>query len=643
VIGSGIGFAWHAYMNRLSTDRRQHWGPFLAALFLISSSTAEAQGSRVFDEERRVTALDVLVTFEAGAMREWVAGGPVPKEMSPDDFSILYDGEPSPVIAVDPSPSDWEIVVFFDAVLSSTVELRWAATVLAENAEQLTQLGTVTLIVADPEPVTRLAPTREADHLHAVLSQIAQTQRGVDELVALRGEVIAEFQREGSELTVETLAELVVGEGQRARERLETLLLTVVERESASSRRALILAHGGFDIYPEIFYEPLKKRRQGSVGQPVNDARQPAFEDGVDLVSATRETARTLAAYGWVLFHLRPPEKVLLKEGKRIGKFRLSGPGIVYDEANNRTFFKFFGATFEEHRKPERAEAYLELGSALEGQGKLEEAEDALRQALYYFSRDPRTAESQAEALVRLAKVLDAQNKNQEATAALDHASRLDPNRAIAAGYAPTLLEPQLPLKMLSRTTAGRVVRGAPALSDFLAELSRRVRLTYQVTGYPDGLLHTLKAQYHGPARRSLSHVGWARSATPEMVAAVRARRLLESGTNDGELQVEIGFQPEASGERDLRGQLRLSLETQTSRLSEAEAKPSVTLRVTVAFGYPDDEPSIVHHSPKTTAMSAAGWSQSLALQIPEGSAWLAVVVEDLQTGSWGGRLLELL
>ncbi len=633
-------------MNRLNTYRPRHRGSFLAVLVfvssLISSSGAAAQEPRVFDEERRVTALDLLVTFEAGAMREWAAGGTVPKELSPDDFTILYDGEPCPVIAVDASRGVWETVVFFDAVLSSTVELRWAASVLAENAEQLTQLGTVTIVVADPEPVTRLAPTRDTEHLHAVLSQIAQTQSGVDELVALRSEVVAEFQRDGSELTVETLAELAVGEAQRARERLETLLLSAVERESTSSHRALILAHGGFDIYPDVFYEPLKKRRQGLHSGPSSSEVSPAPVKSVDLVSATRETARTLAAYGWVIFHLRPPEKVLLKQGKRIGKFRLSGPGIVYDEANNRTFFKFFGATFEEHRKPERAEAYLELGSALEGQGKLEEAEDALRQALYYFSGDPRTAESQAEAFVRLAKVLDAQNKNQEATAALDHASRLDPNRAIEAGYAPTLLEPQLPMKLLSKTTTGRVVRGAPALSDFLAELSDRVRLTFQVAGYPDGLLHTLRAQYQGAARRGLSHAGWARSATPETVAAVRARRLLESGASDGELQVEIGFQPEASGERDLRGRLSLSYDGKPEGSSAEEAKPSATLRVTVAFGGPDDEPSIVHHSPETVAVTDAGWSQSLVQQIPEERTWMAVVVEDLQTGSWGSQLLEL-
>ncbi|MEM7357200.1 MAG: tetratricopeptide repeat protein, partial [Acidobacteriota bacterium] len=534
----------------------------LVAMVALSAPLA-AQPPEAFDDEKRVTAIDLLVSFEAGAMREWAKDGPVPKTLRPEDFEVLYDGEPRPVVAVDATQGAWQTVIYFDTVLAGTTDLRWSATVLADEIEALTALGQVTVIVADPAPRTLLSASRDTDQLHSMLAQQAQTIEGVDEIQALRMEVVDELQREGSELDAEVLREIAAGEARRVRERQNDLLLTLAEHDTAGAHRALIFAGHRFDLRPEDFYEPLIAQLDGSSQVPgtpsgsgpsgsgtpsgaspqkvpgtpseglaekvpgtVSEAdfyeslialRQHIAQDvpgtppstpgtlsSETLTASTETLARTLAAYGWVSLPLAPPAPKPLKPGKRIGKFRLSGPGIVYDEDENRTFFKFFSATFEENRKPLRAEAYLELGAALEGQGKLAEAEEALRQAIYYFSGDPRTADQQAEAYARLGKILASQGQSQASAAAQALARQLDPERfaqveeIAETGPPAALLAPLQASRILGRTTQGGIVRSANRLRQLLDDLGRRVRLTYQVDGAPDGKLHTLEANFVG-------------------------------------------------------------------------------------------------------------------------------------------------
>ena len=616
----------------------------LIATAWATSGPLGAQQLRVFGEERRITAVDLAVAFEAGGLREWAADGLVPKTLRPEDFEILYDGEKRPVIAVDTAPGQWQTTIYFDAVLARTAELKWAATSLADAIDALLALGEVSIVIADPEPRVLLSSTRDVDHVHAVLSQVAQTAEGIDELVALRTEVLAELGRDDPDLDPEMLHEVAAGEVRRVRQRQDDLLLALVDGAmaspaAASPLRALILAGGGFDLRPAAFYQPLISE----LAESTTDASDAVPDPGEALVPATDDLARTLAAYGWVSLHLAPPRPQPLKEGKRIGKLRLSGPGIVFDENENRTFFKLFGATFEEHRKPRRAEAYLELGAALQGQGKLAEAEDALRQAIYYFSGDPRTADQQAEAYARLGRVLASRDKRQEAAAALALARQLDPGRAGDAN-APeaTLLDPSEPQREIARVTTGGLVQSPSRLRDLLGELGRRVRLTYQVAGSPDGELHALQATYIGPARRSLKHPGWARSATPPAVAAARARRLLTLGeTTDGELPLSARLDPQARFE--VRTAVELRVGEPTARGLDSADERTASWRITLGFGGPDSEPLIEHRRLDPVRLAPAeAWTHRVEVERPQESSWLTVVVEDLETGSWGGRLIEL-
>ena len=612
----------------------------VAALFLcaflapgvVSSQTEEAEA---FSEEKRITAIDLVVAFDTGATRRWATERTAPKDLRPDSLEVVLDGIPRPVIAVEPTVGEWQIVVYFDAVLSSTAELKWAATTLVEKSAELTALGEVTVVVADPAPRIVLSPTRDLDPLNGILSQIAQTQEGQDEVLALRGEVVTELEQPETALDAELLGEVARGEARRIRERQDDLLLTLVDAEAATPHRLLLWVGSGFDLRPMDFYRPLIEQLPAPAARSLA-ARTSEPSNATDLAPATEGLARTLAAYGWVTVNLWSPEREVLKPGVRIGKFRLSGPGISYDEVNNRTLFKFFGATFEENRKPERAEAYLELGAALEGQGKLERAEESLRQAIYYFGGDPRTADRQASAFAHLSKVLAAQGKSLQATEARGLAHELDPDSLdVASTPVANLREAEPAFETVSRTTAGRTVRGAGALQGILTDLGQRVRLTYQVTGAPDGKLHPLEVRFENPVWR-LRHPAWARSSIPESVAAARVRRLLAGELTGGELPLTADLAPASVSGVNRRSTVNLRLPA--SRPEPAAVDP--VLRLTLGFGGPDVEPTVEHRVLGPQKLGEV-WAHQAEVTLEEDQLWVAILVENLETGAWGGRLIE--
>ena len=623
-------------MPRMSVPRRLL--PLLCILVaLVAAPVLQAQESRTFREERRITVIDLLVAFEGGAVREWATETPLPADLGPDDFEVLYDRQARRVIAVDATDGPWQVVIFFDAVLSSSGDLRWAAGVLADHADRLAQLGEVAIVMADPEPRSLLSATDDGDRLHATLSQVAAGAAGSDELLALRARFVSELRAGGGEPAEELLGAAAAEEARIVRQRHDDLLLELTGRETTGPRKLLIWVGDGYDTSPGAFYETLSGH--ASAGPTIEAVSHS------DLTAATETLARTLAAYGWVTLSLTRPEPDPLVEGVRIGKFLLTGPGASVEdqkadwEEYNRTVVRLFGARYEGKRKPKRAEAYLELGAALEGQGKLADAEDALRKAIYHFAGDPRTASQQAEAFVHLGRVLEGLEKTQEATAALDVARRLDPEYTDSAtGPVAKMLDPVAPLTEVAHATTGRVVRGGGALVAALGDLRHRVRVTYQVAGAPDGELHSLEALFKGGERR-LAHPGWARSSTPAPVAAARARRLLTGTPTGGTLELDA----EMVGE-----QIRLAVEPPRREdavdelADETDEAEETTLRLTLAYGGPDTEPTVEHRPLGVQTGREETWNYQLGVEAPEDFTWLVLLVEDLSTGDWGASLLEL-
>ena len=105
--------------------------------------------------------------------------GEVPRAtIQAGDFTVLEDGQPRPVSAVSPLSQPWRIVIYVDRMLTGSRTLRAAAGSLAERARELALLGTVELVVAEPQPRVVLAPTQNVKAIDEALSKLWLGARG---------------------------------------------------------------------------------------------------------------------------------------------------------------------------------------------------------------------------------------------------------------------------------------------------------------------------------------------------------------------------------------------------------------------------------------------------------------------------------
>jgi hypothetical protein len=103
------------------------------------------------------------------------------KALRPGDFQVLVDGQPREVTRAEPvsreGPAPWTILVYVDRVLASPGTAFYSSLALAEHARDLAGLGTVEVAVADSDPGTVLAPTREIRKVEQVLAGLAGKAR----------------------------------------------------------------------------------------------------------------------------------------------------------------------------------------------------------------------------------------------------------------------------------------------------------------------------------------------------------------------------------------------------------------------------------------------------------------------------------
>jgi hypothetical protein len=351
-----------------------------------------------------------------------------------------------------------------------------------------------------------------------------------------------------------------------------------------------------------------------------------------ELEAAARETARILASYGWATFALRPPEPERAESrGLRLGRWRVQ-PWVLPSGLPG------FRGLFEERRDPERAEAHLALGLALEGQGAQEKALDAYAWALHHFADDPRTGSRQAFALTRIGALLRALGRQPEARLAFARAVALDPSLAprypeVAAG----LLDPSPPLAALADDTAGRLVADGPLLEAAIGSLSRRVRLTYQVEGPPSGGLLPVEVRPRRPGIR-LRAPRWARWGSPETLAELRVRRVLAGDLPGGALPVHAELAPAGD---DGEGPARLAVRIDPdSALREPASEEPAWIRLTLGSGGPGVTATVRHERLPPRQLAGFSWETDLPGAAP--GPWIAVLVEDLATGAWGADVVEL-
>lgn len=207
----------------------------------------------------------------------------------PGDFTVLEDGQPRPVGSLTPLPQPWRIVLYVDRVLTGSRTLRTAAGSLAERAAELAALGTVELVVAEPQPRVVLAATQNVRAIDEALSKLWLSNEGRDDVRVLRQRFREEKGLEGVD-PQDRIAEAVEAETRIVRRQQDALAEWLVARKGGGPR-ALFLVSDGFDVDPAKFY-----RKEAALPEP-------ASSEGT-LEKVALETSRTAAALGWTAFPL---------------------------------------------------------------------------------------------------------------------------------------------------------------------------------------------------------------------------------------------------------------------------------------------------------------------------------------------------
>ncbi|MDY7095658.1 MAG: hypothetical protein SX243_22005 [Acidobacteriota bacterium] len=623
---------------------------FSALVVPLQGQEDPGAADRTFTGEERVTDVSVLVEVEQKRTLDLPEGAR--QSLEAEDFALMVDGQQRPLTGLrrfsadDPELEPWQLVIYLDAGLAGGQELEWGARQLADVAQELTDRGTVEIVLADPEPRVLLPASRDSELVASTLSKISMDAPGLDPLVEVRQEFLrGPGEEAGAE--GETLAEspdadeaddpeaddLEADEGTNAEDRAARVASELEERlvqaqqdrlllrllDTYGARRALVVVSGGYDLDPDAFYRPHDLPQ----GEPL-DMEGPESE--LPLAELAHTSAQALAGYGWVVLDLlRPyvPPEEYFPRGKRVGKWRL----------------KVFQWTYEEERDPAKAEAYFDLAEAKRAAGDLEPAAEAYRKAIHHYYKDPRTSEQQAAAFAGLAQVLERLGEEDEARWAQQQAADLDPAHQGGGAVAEArLVNPAGPLEIRAQATAGAVVQSPQDLASALRSLDQRVAVSFQLQGPPLGQLLPLEVRLERPLLASRAPA-WVRSSTPPAVSAARARRLAEGDLVTGPEEVAITYQP---GQRPGSGHVEVDPSSLLG--SPAERTLSRTLvRISLAVTGPLEAPRVRHELlelPRSEEQRGQPWS--LPVELSAGADRIAVVVEDLGTGRWGARRLEV-
>ncbi len=448
--------------------------------------------------------------------------GEVPRALQPGDFTVVDGGRPRPAISLAPLSRPWRIVVYVDRVLTGSRTLRAAAGTLAEQAAGLAGLGTVEVVVAEPQPRVALGPTRDVQAVDEALSKLWLESEGRDDVRVLR-QRFRDEKEEGANAG-ERAASAVETEARLVRHQQDAFTEWLVNQEGEGPR-AVFLVSDGFDVDPAKFYRGALAEGEGA------------------LEKTALETARTAAALGWIVLPL-PLGDSTLPDLRRVHP--RSTPQVP------------IGGTISLGRKP-------------------------------------------------------AEPKDQPLPM-------------------PGLLAPQEPLAWMAEATGGELIAQPSTLAGALSHLRSRFGLRYEapraVNGQPRPVeVLTSRSDVRVRGRR------WDVAGVPEFVAAERAGRLLEGEDEGIGLEISSRVQP-ADPASPGRGTLDLRLES-----PEIPAGP---LRVTVAGGS-GKSASIFHHT--LSAADRAGAEPNvyhLPVTLPEGAETVAVLVEPLAGGAWGGQVVTL-
>jgi Ca-activated chloride channel family protein len=210
------------------------------------------------------------------------------------------------------------------------------------------------------------------------------------------------------------------------------------------------------------------------------------------------------------------------------------------------------------------------------------------------------------------------------------------------AGSVGTMRHRRDALLAITDATGGSIASAAPEFAKTISMISSRVRITYQVPRAPDTKPRKIEVRVKREGVRAAAS-RWTSSSTPEVTAAARALEQLR-GSGAGELPAAARIQLAANADRRNRAsgslEVRLGLEPLGAM---RERLDRTTVRVSIAVESETAAANVMHQTIENYDLSKLQRILFTApLHVDPKVRRIAVVMEELSSGMWGGTSIEI-
>lgn len=214
---------------------------------------------------------------------------------------------------------------------------------------------------------------------------------------------------------------------------------------------------------------------------------------------------------------------------------------------------------------------------------------------------------------------------------AAEFAGRDHPLRADAGGSLTFADHPLDPLRGFAEATGGEVLVSADQLAPEVSRLASAWLVSFRVSRAPDGRLHRLEIRSREPGVRVRS-VRAIPVGTPEAASTSRVLDLLAGETVAGGATLTFREPHDAGkGRRGAEMSVSVPLADITPLLARVGRG---RMRVSLAVDVPGDVPFVTHAEVPLGKAPGAGWVYEAPMVWPKDAKTVAVVVEELATGT---------
>jgi hypothetical protein len=270
-----------------------------------------------------VTAVNTtLIAFDAD-------GRPV-LDLRPDELLVLEDGQPVRLIGLEPghgpraagpgdepslehpptAPADetpWRVVVYVSTELAGRFVLHTLCRQTAGNADRLTALGPVDVVLADPSPKILTEADQQPDEVRASLTQLADSASGATTIDQIRSSFTRDFKPgvgfDISYTVTQPSPQAIAAKARSSIYRERTIvrrelgrMVAWLQSQPPVARGLLLWMTGGFDLNPSDFYIPLVEQVDHYLAQKMHTDYQ-----ALSLDEDVRRLVDVALAYGWTV------------------------------------------------------------------------------------------------------------------------------------------------------------------------------------------------------------------------------------------------------------------------------------------------------------------------------------------------------